>query len=112
LVTNNNNKIKFNANNNPRYHRYFFNLASGFTGSSICKKFEFGCSKSYKNSLSTSYLDTQGTQGYTAPEVILNGKASQASDQFSLGAIVYEIFASQLPYQNKLDKNLIEPKFT
>ncbi len=56
--------------------------------------------------------DNQGTQGYTAPEVILNGKASQASDQFSLGAIVYEIFASQLPYQNKLDKNLTTQKLS
>jgi protein phosphatase len=27
-------------------------------------------------------MDNQGTQGYTAPEVILNGKASQASRLF------------------------------
>ncbi len=54
--------------------------------------------------------DNQGTQGYTAPEVLLNNKVSQASDQFSLGVIVYEIFTSQLPYQNKLNKNLTTKK--
>ncbi|MBC8493893.1 MAG: bifunctional protein-serine/threonine kinase/phosphatase [Candidatus Thioglobus sp.] len=52
----------------------------------------------------------QGTQGYTAPEVILDGRVSQASDQFSLGAIVYEMFSSKLVYQDKLDKNLTRNK--
>ena len=51
-------------------------------------------------------VGNQGTQGYTAPEVILEERVSQASDQFSLGAIVYEIFTKVLPYQDKLDKNL------
>lgn len=51
-------------------------------------------------------VGNQGTQGYTAPEVILNEKVSQASDQFSLGVIVYEMLASCLPYEDKLDKNL------
>lgn len=50
--------------------------------------------------------DAQGTQGYTAPEVILDGHVSQASDQFSLGAVVYEMLAGVLPYQDKLDNNL------
>jgi protein phosphatase len=48
----------------------------------------------------------QGTQGYTAPEVILEKRVSQASDQFSLGVIVYEMLSSTLPYEDKLDKNL------
>ena len=48
----------------------------------------------------------QGTQGYTAPEVILDGHVSQAADQFSLGTTVYEIFSGVLPYQDKLDKHL------
>jgi len=53
-----------------------------------------------------SAVGNQGTQGYTAPEVILNEKVSQSSDQFSLGAIVYEMLTSCLPYEDKLDKNL------
>ncbi len=57
-------------------------------------------------------IGNQGTQGYTAPEVILSEKVTQASDQFSLGVIVYEMFASQLPYQNKLDKDLTAKKLS
>ena len=59
-----------------------------------------------------SAVGNQGTQGYTAPEVILNEKVSQASDQFSLGAIVYEMLASCLPYGDKLDKNLTAKKLS
>ncbi|CAC9592765.1 Nitrite transporter-associated serine/threonine protein kinase [uncultured Gammaproteobacteria bacterium] len=57
-------------------------------------------------------VGNQGTQGYTAPEVILDEHVSQASDQFSLGAIVYEIFASTLVYQDKLDKDLSVKKLS
>ncbi|MDG2395949.1 bifunctional protein-serine/threonine kinase/phosphatase [Candidatus Thioglobus sp.] len=57
-------------------------------------------------------LGNQGTQGYTAPEVILEERVSQASDQFSLGAIVYEMFTSVLPYQDKLDKNINTKKLS
>ncbi len=59
-----------------------------------------------------NFIANQGTQGYTAPEVILNESISQASDQFSLGVIVYEMFSSYLPYQNKLDKNLSTKKLS
>ena len=61
---------------------------------------------------SVEAIANQGTQGYTAPEVIINEKVSQASDQFSLGVIVYEIFAGELPYQNKLDKDLTVKKLS
>ncbi|CAB9539626.1 Nitrite transporter-associated serine/threonine protein kinase [Bathymodiolus brooksi thiotrophic gill symbiont] len=54
--------------------------------------------------------NNQGTQGYTAPEVILQDEVSQASDQFSLGVIVYEMLAGCLPYEDKLDKNLTAKK--
>jgi protein phosphatase len=57
-------------------------------------------------------VGNQGTQGYTAPEVILDERVSQVSDQFSLGAIVYEMFASTLPYEDKLDKNLNAKKLS
>ena len=53
-----------------------------------------------------SVVGNQGTQGYTAPEVILEHRVSRLSDQFSLGVIVYEMFSSKLPYQKKLDKSL------
>jgi protein phosphatase len=57
-------------------------------------------------------VGNQGTQGYTAPEVILDERVSQASDQFSLGTIVYEMFASTLPYEDKLDRNLNAKKLS
>ena len=57
-------------------------------------------------------VGNQGTQGYTAPEVIINEKVTQVSDQFSLGVIVYEMFTGQLPYQDKLDKNLTVKKLS
>jgi protein phosphatase len=57
-------------------------------------------------------VGNQGTQGYTAPEVILDERVSQASDQFSLGVIVYEIFSSTLPFQDKLDRDLNNKKLT
>lgn len=53
-----------------------------------------------------SVVGNQGTQGYTAPEVILEHRVSRLSDQFSLGVIVYEMFSSKLPYQEKLNKSL------
>ncbi|SFV86906.1 serine/threonine protein kinase [hydrothermal vent metagenome] len=55
-------------------------------------------------------LSNQGTQGYTAPEVILYDEVSRASDQFSLGAIVYEMLAGCVPYEDKLDRNLSAKK--
>lgn len=57
-----------------------------------------------------STMNNQGTKGYSAPEAIIYDKVSQASDQFSLGVIVYEILAGCLPYGDKLDKNLNEKK--
>ena len=53
-----------------------------------------------------SVVGNPGTQGYTAPEVILEHRVSRLSDQFSLGVIVYEMFSSKLPYQEKLNKDL------
>ncbi len=40
-----------------------------------------------------------GTLGYVAPEVLAGEAASVASDLFSLGAILYELLAGQLPYR-------------
>jgi protein phosphatase len=51
-----------------------------------------------------------GTMGYTAPEVIIDAKVSRASDRFSLGVIVYEMLTGQLPYEDKLNKNLTKVK--
>jgi protein phosphatase len=57
-------------------------------------------------------LNNQGTQGYTAPEVILDDEVSQESDRFSLAVIVYEMLSGHLPYQNKLNKHLNKKKLS
>ena len=51
-----------------------------------------------------------GSVGYTAPEVILNQQVSRRSDQFSLGVVVYEMLSGQLPYSEKLNKDLSSAK--
>uniref|UniRef100_A0A2A4Z9D0 Protein kinase n=1 Tax=OCS116 cluster bacterium TaxID=2030921 RepID=A0A2A4Z9D0_9PROT len=44
--------------------------------------------------------DTQllGSVDYTAPEYLLQGKASRATDLYSLGVILYEMLTHKLPY--------------
>ncbi|MBL1422303.1 MAG: bifunctional protein-serine/threonine kinase/phosphatase [Alphaproteobacteria bacterium] len=44
--------------------------------------------------------DTQllGSVDYTAPEYLLHGKASRATDLYSLGVILYEMLTHKLPY--------------
>ncbi|BAS68035.1 MAG: bifunctional protein-serine/threonine kinase/phosphatase [Gammaproteobacteria bacterium] len=77
------------------------------------KLIDFGAARIAGVAELLSPIDTnnnQGTQGYTAPEVILQDEVSQASDQFSLGAIVYEMLAGCVPYEDKLDKNLSSKK--
>ncbi len=62
------------------------------------------------NPIVTEY--NQGTQGYSAPEAILDNQVSQVSDQFSLGVMVYEMLSGQLPYQDKLNPHLTRQKLT
>jgi len=51
-----------------------------------------------------------GTPGYMAPEVLRGGKASQASDVFSLGVILYEMVTGQKPFPaNAQDRVKISP---
>lgn len=44
-----------------------------------------------------------GTVNYSAPEYRVGGKVSQASDQFSLAVIVYEMLTGKLPYGEKYE---------
>ena len=51
-------------------------------------------------------MDLLGTKNYTAPEYLLGSEGSNRSDIFSLGVIVYEMLTGQLPYGDKLGREL------
>lgn len=59
---------------------------------------DFGLVKVARNSNSYSMQSVAGTPAYIAPEQI-QGKAHAASDQYALGAIVYEWLSGVLPFQ-------------
>jgi len=45
-----------------------------------------------------------GTAGYSAPEVVLEGKSTTQSDIFSLAVIVYEMLTGEEPFAGKLNE--------
>ncbi|HHO59186.1 MAG TPA: serine/threonine protein kinase, partial [Thiotrichales bacterium] len=51
-------------------------------------------------------IDLLGTKNYTAPEYLLGSEGSNRSDIFSLGVIVYEMLTGELPYGDKLSREL------
>ena len=51
-------------------------------------------------------LELLGTKNYTAPEYLLGMEGSNRSDIYSLGVITYEMLTGQLPYGDKLTRDL------
>ncbi len=51
-------------------------------------------------------IDLLGTKNYTAPEYLLGSEGSNRSDIFSLGVLVYEMLTGELPYGDKLTREL------
>ncbi|MBT8438305.1 MAG: bifunctional protein-serine/threonine kinase/phosphatase, partial [Gammaproteobacteria bacterium] len=51
-------------------------------------------------------MELLGTKNYTAPEYLLGTEGSNRSDIYSLGVIAYEIFTGELPYGDKLSRDL------
>ncbi len=46
-------------------------------------------------------LNRYGRLAYTAPEVLLGGRASKGSDMYSLGILIYQLLARRLPYEDE-----------
>ncbi|MBI3893392.1 MAG: serine/threonine protein kinase, partial [Candidatus Wallbacteria bacterium] len=59
---------------------------------------DFGISKSAGSAVQTREGIIFGTPGYVSPEQLEHEKACMASDQFSLGVIVYEVLTGRRPY--------------
>ena len=51
-------------------------------------------------------LELLGTKNYTAPEYLLGMQGSNRSDIFSLGVLVYQMLTGELPYGDRLTRNL------
>lgn len=51
-------------------------------------------------------MELLGTKNYTAPEYLLGTEGSNRSDIYSLGVIAYEMLTGELPYGDKLSRDL------
>jgi serine/threonine protein phosphatase PrpC len=51
-------------------------------------------------------IELLGTKNYTAPEYLLGMEGSNRSDIYSLGVLVYNLLTGQLPYGDKMSRNL------
>lgn len=60
---------------------------------------DFGLLHAVESSGVTSADMTRGTPYYISPEQAEGQRATQLSDQYSLGVVAYELFANQVPFQ-------------
>ena len=56
--------------------------------------------KNIRENLQTNFMDTSGTPGYIAPEIILRQNHGCNSDIFSLGVVAYELMLKKKPYSS------------
>lgn len=64
---------------------------------------DFGTSSIWKED---NHVETSGTPGYMAPEVICRQNHSFVSDFFALGVIIYELIMGSRPYTGKSRKEI------
>jgi len=71
------------------------------------KILDFGLAKSSAYSKITRSDRTSGTIAYISPEQAQGKEATQQSDIWSLGVVIYEMLTGQLPFKGKYDQVLI-----
>jgi len=60
---------------------------------------DFGLARAHDFSTVTATGAAMGTPAYMSPEQIQGKSVSEASDQYSLGVMAFELFTGQLPFQ-------------
>src|SRR5262249_23471018 len=60
---------------------------------------DFGLAKPERGTQVTSTGALLGTEGYLAPEVLRGEPASERSDLYSLGAVLYQMLTGRLPFE-------------
>jgi transcriptional regulator with GAF, ATPase, and Fis domain/tetratricopeptide (TPR) repeat protein len=73
-------------------------LLGNENGAGKLKLFGYGLSP---GSHSRPQAGAYGTLAYTAPEILLGGRAGPSSDIYSLGIIIYQILARRLPFDDE-----------
>lgn len=74
------------------------------TNSGTPKLLDFGIAKYIVNDTQSSHLFSPMTPQYASPEQVNQQPLSMASDQFSLGVILYELLAEKLPHDTTEQK--------
>lgn len=69
------------------------NIVLDYSG--YCHIADFGISRFYRENNS---IDSSGTPGYMAPEVMIHKNHTYSVDFYALGVILYEMVMSERPY--------------
>jgi len=79
------------------------------TSHGVVKIIDFGSVKIagiHEISSPVDRIELLGTKNYTAPEYLLGMEGSNRSDIYSLGVLIYHLLTGQLPYGDKMSRNL------
>ncbi len=67
---------------------------------------DFGLARAATDATSTHTNSMLGTVGYVAPEFISDGTTSKTADIYSVGVMLYELIAGQLPFRGETAMNV------